>query len=198
MSITLIGDIHGKQLQYIKLTEENPYTIALGDIGFNYDHMSLIDPVNHKILGGNHDNYDKIHLLPHYLGDFGFTELNGVKFFFVRGALSIDKHLRTEGKNWWRREQLTIAEGEAAIDLYIQEKPEIVLTHDCPFSIVPLVLTNDYKKIPSLTNQLLQTMYELHQPKQWFFGHHHNNRFVETGHTIFRCVDELCTINIPF
>lgn len=32
--------------------------------------------------------------------------------------------------NWWRDEELRVAELEAAVDLYAKVKPQIVLTHD--------------------------------------------------------------------
>ena len=56
------------------------------------------------------------------------------------GRLVVDQWHRTEGVNWWRDEELRVAELEAAVDLYAKVKPEIVLTHDGPDEAVRSLL----------------------------------------------------------
>lgn len=92
--IRIVGDVHGKWESYhnvIRAQKNDIYSIQLGDMGFDYHHLSLVDATKHKILAGNHDAYDKMNTA-HWLGDF--IELNNVQFFFVRGAKSIDKNFR--------------------------------------------------------------------------------------------------------
>ena len=66
----------------------------------------------------------------------------------------------------------------------------------------------------SRTNQLLQALYDIHQPKRWIFGHHHVDMMMlydkgevkmtsqqvvagtEGDYTIFQCLDELSYIDI--
>lgn len=95
--LTLIGDVHGDMLSYIKTAKQSEYSIQLGDLGFDYSALKSLDTNHHKFLGGNHDNYsvefhgkqpDEVRgdpmyvvhgsdvsrftkLPPHYLGDFG-------------------------------------------------------------------------------------------------------------------------------
>ena len=80
--LRLIGDVHGHFSEYKSLTIDAEKSIQLGDFGFA-QHWSLleyseIDPEFHKILGGNHDDYDWIqeYKPPHYLGDYGIIELS--------------------------------------------------------------------------------------------------------------------------
>lgn len=144
------------------------------------------------VVAGNHDDYDFAPQTSCYLGDFGtlpFTE----EVFFVRGADSIDKQDRVEGVSWWRNEELTQKQGYEALEAYAKAKPYAVLSHDCPQSVA-----NDVWRLPpSRTRQLLQTMFETHQPEKWFFGHHHNRMRLQVDRTEFRCLGineivELC------
>lgn len=48
----------------------------------------------------------------------------------------------------------------------------------------------------SITRNLLQSMFEEHQPKLWLFGHHHRSKRKEINGTEFICVKELQTHRI--
>jgi hypothetical protein len=58
---------------------------------------------------------------------------------YIGGALSIDKAHRTEGLNWWVDEELSIQEMNSIFDKYIKEKPDIMVTHDCPEEIAVMM-----------------------------------------------------------
>lgn len=164
----LINDLHGNPGLHIKLARRVDKSVQLGDCGFRYGYLNdSLDPSCHKVLAGNHDNLDILPSYPHYLGDFGVWE--GV--FFVRGAWSTDQARRQEGISWWANEELTIAEGYAAVELYKELKPRIVISHDCPWMLNLHWYGYDANK--TRTNQLLQSMFEVHQPELWCFGHHH-------------------------
>ena len=111
-TVTLIGDLHGKYKRYHEIIREkdrHPYTVQLGDFGFNYETLLNVDPKNHVFVGGNHDNYEKVKNVPNYLGDFGqMVNFNGLDFFYYRGAYSIDRQYRTIGIDWWAEEQVSI------------------------------------------------------------------------------------------
>jgi hypothetical protein len=52
MSITIIGDVHGKYKRYHEIIREkdhHPYTIQLGDFGFDYGTVFNVDDQKHKI-----------------------------------------------------------------------------------------------------------------------------------------------------
>jgi len=197
---TLIGDVHGKYKRYHEIIREkdrHPYTIQLGDFGFDYDTLKNVDPKHHVFIGGNHDNYDKVKDYPNYLGDFGYTvNFNGLDFFYYRGAYSIDKMYRTIGIDWWEQEQVTVEEFEKAKQLYGSIKPDIVLTHDCPESLTSYLLPAGNKIYQNLTGYALQELFQIHQPKIWVFGHYHISWNMKINGTEFTCLNELETKKI--
>lgn len=201
--LRVVGDVHGLFREYIPLVKNVDYSLQLGDMGFDYSPLIRhLDPTRHRFIGGNHDNYDTLAtgLIPHYLGDFGIWEVpDHGSIFFVRGAFSIDRGHRTEGVDWWRAEELEMAQTYKALELYCQIKPSIVATHDCPESVISGNVTLGYtggRIIPSRTGQLLSRMFEEHQPKLWMFGHHHQNAGFVVSQTQFVCVNELSHIDL--
>lgn len=194
--LTIIGDVHGLHDTYLNIATACTATVQVGDFGFDYSCLNGMDPDLHRINGGNHDNYDIIHVSPYYLGDYGCATVNSVPFFFVRGERSVDAHLRIEGRNWWRNEELDMAQGYAAIDAYAAAKPDLMITHGCPADVLPFFVTNPDKYTPSRTSQLLEAMFQAHRPKQWVFGHHHISQTLQVGTCTFRCLNELETMTI--
>ena len=196
--IVIIGDVHGEYDEYLKIISKHEYTVQIGDFGFNYDILKGVDPKKHKIIGGNHDNYDIIQDIPHYLGDYGNYELNGVRFFFYRGANSIDKHLRTPHVDWWEEEENNIEIFMEAKELYYRIKPQIVLTHCCPSSVkYDFVNKIDRDKLRgNRTDWALDILYNDHQPDLWAFGHYHCSKSFKKNNTIFTCVNILSTLAI--
>jgi predicted phosphodiesterase len=193
MSITLIGDVHGKRRRYQDIMHSNEYTIQLGDCDFDYDHLSEFDCAKHKLIPGNHDNHESVYQLPNCLGRFGASELNGINFFFVCGADSIDKFGRNQYIDWWPNEELSYKEMFEATQLYQQIKPDLVLSHDCPQIVAQMFFgISD----PSHTRNGLQWMFELHKPRLWVFGHHHKPRSEEILGTRFICLPELATLEV--
>lgn len=209
MNIRLVGDVHGKQDRYINLVKDCEFSIQLGDMGFNYDKLNVLDSNKHKFIGGNHDLYERdvngnmIYSSLHSLNDFGIIPSkdgsNIPDMFYVRGGHSIDKAYRTEGKDWFQDEQLTYSQMCKAIELYERVKPEIVLSHETPASMIPYVANPNFANMnlkPSDTAKMLQVMYNIHQPKFWFFGHFHIDKTFRPNQTRFFCLDELSTIDI--
>ena len=197
--LTVIGDVHGHYDRYVKMARKREHTVQLGDLGFKYGCLSNLDPAKHKVVAGNHDNYDIIGEFPHYLGDFGNCSLGGVEFFFYRGAYSIDRSYRTIGIDWWAQEEVSIENAEKAKELFEQTKPSIVITHCCPHSIIPYFLDPldaSAKVFCSRTDFALQSLWEVHQPSLWIFGHYHTNKSIEMNGTKFLCINELEAFNI--
>lgn len=196
--LTVIGDVHGHYDQYERMARKREYTVQLGDLGFKYGCLKNLDPEKHKVIGGNHDNYDIIHEFAHYLGDYGNCVLGGVKFFFYRGAYSIDKQYRTIGIDWWAQEENTIETFMEAREVYRNIKPNIVISHCCPYSLIPYFLEPQYahRIINSKTDWALQELLNIHKPKLWIFGHFHVSRSVTVEETKFICLNELETLNL--
>jgi hypothetical protein len=198
--LRIISDVHGKFDKYVKLAKEVPYSIQIGDMGFKYDALNELDPEKHRVLAGNHDNYacvdgKFVFQTPHFLGDFGTYNVPGIgDFFYVRGAYSIDKKYRRVGINWFEREELNYQECLAALEVYKSTKPDIVISHECPSSVIDFVGLKywDHELLkPSNTANLLQTMLDFHRPKLWIFGHHHKNFTKIIDVTTFECREEL-------
>jgi len=195
--ITVIGDVHGKYERYHKIirqTEKHPYTIQLGDFGFRYETLKNVDSTKHLILPGNHDNYSMCYRYPHFLGDYGYSSLNKVEFFYYRGAYSIDRQYRTIGIDWWEDEQVSIDQFMRARELYRQTQPKIVITHDCPQNIAHLMLNQGDRVYENTTGWALQELLNIHEPDLWIFGHWHRSRTIQHGNTKFVCLDELETL----
>ena len=201
-NLRLIGDVHGNIKRYKYLAEKAEFSIQLGDLGFDY---SLLDenfsPKFHKVLAGNHDNYERVDGVfvkqtAHFLGNYGIINVPNIgEIFFVRGAESIDAKYRMLGVDYWKDEELSYKDANDALELYKQVKPNFVISHECPESIINYVSNlgtfegNPIK--PSFTAKLLQNMLEVHRPKIWFFGHHHKRWMKVIDDTEFNCLDEL-------
>lgn len=195
-SIRIIGDAHGLVNQYAEIIKDGQKSICVGDFGFKTQwdwHKHNVDPSRHWINPGNHDYFPMFHE-DFCLGNYSYLSWLG-EMFTIRGAKSIDKHLRTEGIDWFANEELTYAEGLECLDLYSECKPRIVISHDAPQSVIEAMFKYAWMD-KSNTTQLLQALFEVHQPEMWFFGHHHRSRQIELDGTKFRCLEELEFIDI--
>lgn len=189
--LRVIGDVHGHYRQYLELIKVADYSIQLGDFGFDYKCLDEVDASCHKIVPGNHDNYER--LPPHALCCPGFGEvtLGEYKLFYIRGAYSIDKQYRTPGVSWWSAEELSTAGGTACVEKFAEVKPDFVVSHDCPLSIYQFVLNNPWFIQQNWTSRILEQCWQRHQPLRWVFGHHHKNWSEKINGTRFHCLTEL-------
>ena len=211
----IISDVHGcitkrHRFQdlpsYIELCQElgpNDYSVQLGDLGFNYTELNILDHTRHKFVAGNHDNYDSCFHSKCCLGNFGLQTLGPFKFYFVRGGFSIDKKARVRDevlhgqKSWWDNEELSHAQGLTLLEEYERIKPDVVLSHDCPSSISFLLGNPEMllafgwpRNMITSSQELMQQMIEIHSPKLWIFGHYHKNWEVTYHKTRFMCLAE--------
>jgi predicted phosphodiesterase len=199
-----IGDVHGKIREYEELikkireshnNQEDIYTFQVGDMGVGFKGVFApkVGP-NDLWIAGNHDDALVCEKCPGNLGDFGCREIGDQKVFWVRGADSYDKMYRKEGISWWAYEELTYPQLMEAIELFIKEKPDIMITHDCPAFLYPILMhmqNRDLRANLSKTPLALNNMFEIHQPKQWLFGHHHISYSSMQAGTKFTCLNEL-------
>jgi len=209
--VRIIGDVHGKRWQYRQLVNNSPHqhSIQIGDLDFDYSWMGFADPKRHKVIAGNHDNYATLEpgdnkfimQTDHFLGDFGIYAVPEYReVFFVRGGRSIDYKYRTLGVDLFHEEELSLAQSYEAFELYKKTEPRVVLSHECPTSIINLVSPNGRWEgkpiVPSNTANLLQHMLDAWKPLLWIFGHHHRHLNTMVGRTNFICLPELGYIDL--
>lgn len=208
--LRLISDVHGHHDQYLELIHNVEHSLQLGDFGFNYSVLGQVDPLRHRMIAGNHDNHDICNQFPHFLPKFGYSEIGGYTFFHMQGAFSIDWQERINydqlhnTKSWWLNEQLSYLELEQAVELYCTTKPDLVITHDAPRSVVhhfgkEQVLRNfgyNPKTFTTTTSEALEVMFRLYKPKNWYFGHYHVTKKVNVEGTDFQCLAELNYIDL--
>jgi hypothetical protein len=131
----------------------------------------------------------------------------------MRGAFSIDHKTRIEKptpvfdeagylegfllKDFWPdKEQLSIKECFDCLDIYKQVKPDILLSHECPFFFLNEVTNPNVTKyfgysdnlIKTKTNVTLNAMYDYHRPKYHLFGHYHKNLIKHVDGTTLMCL----------
>lgn len=212
MKTLFLGDIHGcwGDLNDVLQRNKNTRIIQVGDLGlgFNqtYTYLNLNTglweakigkpdptefPKNFQFIRGNHDEPTTCRNHPNYLGDYGVSE-DGI--FFISGAWSIDHGNRTIGVDWWDEEELDYPDLQNAIELYEKIKPKIVVSHTAPSSICKILQGSHKKFYGSKTEHALETMWSIHKPKYWIFGHWHTVWSKNVLGTQFVC----CAINGKF
>lgn len=192
MKVSFISDVHAKWDVYEKICSQLEHTIQVGDFGLGFEQF-VRNPVprlslNHRFIRGNHDNPQKCYEHPNFIKDGTIEVIGTTKVMFIGGAFSIDRNLRTEGVDWWPDEECSYADLQRFIDIYEVEKPDLMVTHDCPISFAEEHLCNAHKPPhPSATGKAFDIMFEIHQPKTWVFGHWHVDVDEEFNGTVFRC-----------
>lgn len=195
-----IGDVHGKFKQYARLIAEVPQSIQVGDMGVGFMNwhgeysanppFDKMEQGDHRYIRGNHDNPEVCRRQKHWIPDG--TMHHGI--FCLGGAVSIDRARRTQGLDWWPDEELSYIELDQLISTFIQLRPEIVVTHDCPESVASSIMMRKLQD-GSRTRAALQQMWQGHQPKLWVFGHWHQDFVFKCGRTTFICLNELSFID---
>ena len=218
--VRIIGDIHGHFSEYKAIAEAGiaegcTSTIQVGDfgIGFAGPHWhSQVDEFHengiHRFIRGNHDCPTR----NSGAGFYGCAERPGWipdgrvenDVMFIGGAWSIDWKLRTEGVTWWHDEELSMEELYLLIDVYDAVKPRVMITHDAPLSVTEQMFIKsgnalfgrNAKSITTRTGAAFETMFALHQPDEWYFGHWHQTVAQRFGRTTFQCIGELEYVDV--
>jgi len=197
-SITIIGDVHGKMHEYLSLTRQHPYTLQLGDMGFNYHPIRDLDPAHHRFIGGNHDGYSILatNPPPGYISRYEYPMWHGI--FTIPGAFSVDAQYRTPGIDLWPEdEELHGEEMARTLSAYTFIRPSVVVSHDCPDAMRDVMLEQRrsmFGRIDTRTGAFLELLRRIHQPNMWIFGHWHRSTVHDIGKTTFICLDELETL----
>ena len=189
----IIGDVHGKLERYKEIISNSNESICVGDFGFKqqWDELHELNIPQHKINMGNHDYIPYCHTSPNSLGDYAYLPDHNI--FTIRGADSIDKYHRIEGRDWFRDEEVNYTTMLSIIQSYAKHKPDIVISHDCPQTICKSIFGIHDN---SFTRLLLEHLFKIHRPKQWIFGHHHKSITKNIFDTTFTCLSELEVLNL--
>lgn len=191
--IRFIGDIHGEENRYLHLLKGVDKSIQVGDFGYGFNKWwdkEMLDWAKdnpqHRFIRGNHDDPAVCNSIPNYVGDW---KIEG-DIMYVGGAWSIDYGLRREGKSWWQDEELSSEEWDVVEKAYLDNKPKVMITHDCPFQIPKYMglLDKEDLEVPSRTAVRLGRMFIRHQPEFWFFGHWHLTVSKEKDGCLFYCI----------
>jgi hypothetical protein len=205
----IIGDIHGYLHDYEILLAGQDRSVQVGDFGIGFAGSYWHDKVNdlhrntnHRFIRGNHDNPG---MCPEMVGWIPDMTVEG-DVMYVGGAWSIDWGSRVDGVNWWSQtEELSPRELYEAISVYEKAKPRVMITHDCPteaathmFFKTGLAPSGPNGQIQTRTAAAFQTMFEIHQPDFWFYGHWHFTRELDLNGTHFHCLGELDFVDFDF
>lgn len=167
---------------------------------------------NFIIIGGNHENYNAIEWLypvetfhgararyirPNIVwierGEV-FT-LNDKKFWCFGGAYSIDKAYRKENISWWEREQPSDEEMEYGLQTLKNNRPDYIITHECPASVNMRLYPDSYFLNNNSTIQYMERVLwqceEMGIAPEWYFGHHHREWEWENFHCKYGILEEI-------
>lgn len=155
---------------------------------------------NAKYFDGSVD-LSHFHLVP----DNSILEFNNKRFIFLGGAISIDRQLRKEGKDYWRDENFVLNEEK----LNAAKNIDYVIAHSNPEFCHPLdksgireYLVSDDSLLDDVNKERkdLATAYEIlsrnNEIKGWFNGHYHLSHLEIINKTKFRtlAIDEFYEI----
>ncbi len=204
----LIGDCHGLYDRYKTVIKDAPGgSIQVGDMGVGFiyptgpregeffpnpPHDSMVK-YKARFIRGNHDNPGVCKDQSQWIPD-GTVEGDTM---FIGGAISVDRERRIENYSWWAKEELSIAELNDLTDKYLDIRPRVMITHDCPHEVAEQVLAvanrgfGSWNKLESRTCQAFQSMWSAHSPELWVFGHYHYSFDHVLRGTRFICLNEL-------
>jgi hypothetical protein len=200
MKTRLVGDIHANFCNYKQIVQPVERSIQLGDFGFGFFDYDCHQEVasyfqnhpHHHFIRGNHDCPEICEAQPNFIQSGIHHDFPNM--FFVNGAWSIDRDFRTPGYDWWSNEEHSYRQLEHLIEQYAHVKPDVMISHDCPTIVAYHMFVRNGQSIGgkalylSRTGEALQQMFEIHQPKFWFFGHWHMTKSFEMNGTQFQCL----------
>ncbi len=204
-----IGDVHGDFPRYERLITEADQSIQIGDMGIGFCSKNADGEVecpippyetmkregNHRFIRGNQDDPGEVIGHPLCIAD-GSSE---GEMFFCGGALSANRANRTEGLNWWPDEELSAADFALVREKYLDEKPTLMVTHDCPHSVAESILRDhqiDKSVLPSRTRQTFEAIWKIHRPDTWIFGHWHLSMDKQIAGTRFVCLNVMEAVDL--
>ncbi len=152
-------------------------------------------------IDGNHENHNALNAYPvtewhggkvHQISDSVYHlmrgqvyDIDGLSFFTMGGADSVDKYHRVINVSWWENEMPSKAEYEEAMNNLEKHnmKVDYVITHCCGTSLLPMLFTAHFDR-DTLTQFFDHLEFDFGlQFKHWYFGHHHQDIKIDDSHT---------------
>ena len=201
--IFITGDTHGDYNDFCsRMDKARPApgdtVIVAGDFGFVWWTKSQKEsleklkelPCTIAFADGNHEDFGMLYSYPeeewnggrihriapnivHLMRGQQFV-IEGMSFFVMGGAYSIDKAFRTEGYTWWKEELPTDEEYKTAAATLEKcgYKADYIITHTIPEAVfyrIPMTPEQDEKELSGF----LEWVREKTEYRQWFAGHIH-------------------------
>lgn len=203
--VALAGDWHGNTEWAVGVIEEAVSVgvkriLHLGDFGIwpGIGGTEYLDTVNDTLnrarvalwfVDGNHDDHRALARLPR--NPNGYRDVrNRIKYLprgyrwewhrrtwlALGGAVSLDRAVRTEGRDWWPEEEITEWQAEQIVS---EGRADVMLTHECPSRVVhsfPVPPTwwdqRDLARSDAHRERLQRVVNEV-KPSWLFHGHLH-------------------------
>lgn len=210
-----ISVVSGKRWVESRTLTKEDVLIQLGDFGLVWsknpsdEDKFWIDWLNKKpytfaFVDGNHENFD---ILEKYPTEFKWNgavkrvaenifwlqrgeiySIDGKEILAMGGACSVDKHMRTTGVSYWKQEEWSWAEQEYIFNQALYNPIDIVVSHTCPTKVVTEVSAwPHYDSGCTVAKAMEELVKQGLKPKQWHFGHFHNNKKVTYQDIDFYC-----------
>ena len=187
---------------------KNDIVIILGDFGVIWGDSErteyCLKALGEKnfttaFLDGNHENFVEIARLEKimfwndgYVGllPYGVIHLlrgeiyniNDKRIGVCGGANSVDLWHRTEGISWWREEEITNNDINKFMTIAEEydNKVDIMLSHDAPASIIPIVKLYSGVNDGEISNsqKQLEKINQTVEFNKWYFGHWHIDKTI--------------------
>ncbi len=205
-------DIHKlsmKEFPEQKNLTKQDYVIICGDFGmcWNNDDEEMFwrNWLNQKkfttlFVDGNHENFSMLnayHMEEWQGGDVHMIGesiihlmrgqvyvIDGLKFFTMGGACSVDKSHRTLNVSWWKEEEPSTKEFATAIHNLDKHNWSVdyVITHTCSGELRNMM---GYTGINDNNNSFFSNIIEPDlKYKHWYFGHFHRDKQLDDKHTV--------------
>lgn len=219
--VYLVGDVHGYFSSLFHKIDiygvHDCYLICVGDLGIGFKYstdgeLSGMIQLNKYFkeknitfmsIRGNHDdpwywgvgrNGHKVDY-SHFklLKDYTTMNLNGDRFLFVGGGISIDRTLRKLGSSYWTDEVFVLDESKV-------QECDVLVTHSGPSWIGPFEKSGIQRycdRDSTLWDDCVKerkdhdALYKLAKPKKSYLGHFHSFQSVEHNGCIATILDEL-------
>jgi hypothetical protein len=197
-----------------KLLDRDDYVIVTGDMGLVWsndpddpkedylkDWYGVQKPWTTLFACGNHENHDMLYQLPtkemfgsevgvvcenvYHLKRGNIYKIHDSTFFVMGGAVSIDKHHRTEGLSWWKYEVPTYTEFDHGIESLEKYnwKVDYIITHTCPDEVIPLLGFS--RTIIDPVSTYLNHIAKNTKYNEWYFGHFHTDKDLGRYHCVY-------------
>lgn len=225
--IVVIGDTHTPDIKDL-LTNLNLLDycmIHVGDFGIGFFHKTKqhrflqeiqthLEENNGKLLiiRGNHDDpeyFNRKHNVNSQFANIEFVEdysrkiINGKKFMFVGGAVSIDRQERVSYRDYWPMEGFVLPK-----ELEKEQPCDVLITHTCATEEFPNNgfdnIAGWFKNDPTLKEELIKErekmslLYNQVKPNKHYYGHFHNSHVRYVDGNLQQClnINEVVSLNI--